>query len=35
MSSEELVPEPGLDAEVQSTETREHASGMRSNPDER
>jgi len=29
-----LVPEPGLDAEVRSTETREHATGMRSNPDE-
>ena len=28
------MPEPGLDAEVQSTETREHAAGMRSNPDE-
>ena len=24
------MPEPGLDAEVRSTETREHAAGMRS-----
>jgi len=29
-----MVPEPRLDAEVQSTETREHAAGMRSNSDE-
>jgi hypothetical protein len=27
-----MVPEPGLDAEVRSTETREHAAGMRSTP---
>jgi len=30
-----MVPEPRLDAEVRSTETREHAKGMRSNPHER